>query len=365
MQGLKKKVPEYCAEIALQSIEECKLKFGKQIFAVCTDNEYKMEKMRDLIKEHHPNVLMFGCSAHFLNLVAKEISPTSILNQVVEVQKYFRNHHKPHGWLKDYDCLMPQIPNNTRWNSHKMCISSFLHNYHKYVTIASEHQDQFETRIAKILDNVAIYKECLTLNKQLDIISSALDELQKDSTTLSRAVEIWKNVMEAEELKQHKDVIVKRYKQIIRPEHFVANIMDAKYGGGKLTSEEEEEAEAWIMQYHPEWLPAIMAFKIKDVDYFPKSLFSENIVSQFSASKWWEILKEKVQKNNKLDSDFCSFFQSLHSVPSSSASIERIFSTFGFIWSKLRNRLSSEQCEKLVKIYKYYHKNQSECEFDW
>ena len=88
-------------------------------------------------------------------------------------------------------------------------------------------------------------------------------------------------------------------------------------------------------------------------------------MSQFTAAKWWQLLKEKVQKdqNNKLGSDFCSFFISLHSVPTSSVSIERIFSNFGFIWSKLRNRLGAEQCEKLVKIYKNYHNNQNE--HDW
>ena len=88
-------------------------------------------------------------------------------------------------------------------------------------------------------------------------------------------------------------------------------------------------------------------------------------MSQFTAAKWWQLLKEKMQKdqNNKLGSDFCSFFISLHFVPTSSAPIECIFSTFGFIWSKLRNRLGAEQCKKLVKIYKNSHNNQNEQ--DW
>lgn len=47
------------------------------------------------------------------------------------------------------------------------------------------------------------------------------------------------------------------------------------------------------------------------------------------------------------------FLVKLHSCPASSASIERIFSVFGLIWTKLRNKLGDEKVEKLVKIYKY------------
>lgn len=298
--------------------------------------------------------------------MAKEISPTNLVSQIAEVQKYFRNIHQPHGWLKEHDCVMPQIPNSTRWNSHEECISSFLRNYHKYVLIASEHENEFDSRISKILDNVAIYKEALNLQKQLSLISTSLDKLQSDTSTLSLAVEIWKDLIDSEELRPHKKVIQRRYEEVMEPEHFLANMMDAKFNGRRLSPDEEAKAELWIMENHVEWLPAVMAFKIKDGEYFPKSLFLTNIVSHFSTAKWWNILREKVKKEQKLDPNFCIFFQSLHSVPTSSASIERIFSTFGFVWSKLRNRLGNEQCEKLVKIYKYYHQSKRESfECDW
>ena len=51
---------------------------------------------------------------------------------------------------------------------------------------------------------------------------------------------------------------------------------------------------------------------------------------------------------------FATFFVSLHSCLSSSGSIERVFSTFGFIWSKIRNSLGKDKAEKLVRIYRYF-----------
>jgi len=48
----------------------------------------------------------------------------------------------------------------------------------------------------------------------------------------------------------------------------------------------------------------------------------------------------------------------LHSAPASSASLEHIFSTFGHVWSKQRNRLGL--AEKLVKVYCYLHHDNDE-----
>ena len=56
-----KKNVEYCAELALKSIKECKTKLEKDVFAVCTDNEAKIQ---NILKEQCPNILLLGCSAH-------------------------------------------------------------------------------------------------------------------------------------------------------------------------------------------------------------------------------------------------------------------------------------------------------------
>lgn len=63
-----------------------------------------------------------------------------------------------------------------------------------------------------------------------------------------------------------------------------------------------------------------------------------------------------IKKADKIESaqfsEFCNYMVNLFSCPSSSASLERIFSTYGLVWSKLRNRLGAEKAEKLVKVYR-------------
>ena len=78
------------------NIQMLQTKFNKEVFAVVTDNENKMVKMKELIKRKYPNVITYGCSAHFINLMEKEVSHPDVLKHIVEVQKFFRYTHQPH-----------------------------------------------------------------------------------------------------------------------------------------------------------------------------------------------------------------------------------------------------------------------------
>lgn len=54
----------------------------------------------------------------------------------------------------------------------------------------------------------------------------------------------------------------------------------------------------------------------------------------------------------------------LHSCPGSSAGLERVFSTYGHIWTKLRNNLGPDKVEKLVKVYRHLNVSiKPDCEF--
>lgn len=73
---------------------------------------------------------MYGCSSHWLNLLGQEITPPQVISQVVEVNKYFRNHHVPAGALLSEISVSvkPQLPGDTRWKSQLECIGTYLRN---------------------------------------------------------------------------------------------------------------------------------------------------------------------------------------------------------------------------------------------
>lgn len=119
---------------------------------MCADNENKMKKTRELV---NVQLLTYGCSAHYMNLAEKEVGTNVIIKHVIEVQKHFRNVHQARGWLEEKAGPVPQLPNDTRWNSHLACIKTFVSNYPKYVEICSEHEQ--DRSITKVLDNVLAF----------------------------------------------------------------------------------------------------------------------------------------------------------------------------------------------------------------
>lgn len=352
--GSEKKTSEQCVSIVEEAMNECFENLNCKVFAVVTDNEPKMTKMWEILNEKHPDLITYGCSAHLLNLVEKEISPKTVLSHIVKINKYFRNVHQAHGWLQEQGGHMPQLPNDTRWNSHVDCLKSFKMNYHKYREIALEHSQDFCKDIAKLLNNMGLYQEAVHLGKQLSVVGNALDKLQRETTCISEAVEIWLDLLSSDVLVPYHKYFKKRFLEAIQPAHILANLTDPKYQGKNLSDEQENSAEKWLAQHHPEYLSGVLAFKIKDPDYYPSSMMNKNVIETFSSQKWWQIMVKKCEKNSKFPPGFGQFFFSLHSAPASSASIERYFSTFGLVWSKLRNRLGVDKATKLVKVYRHF-----------
>lgn len=94
--GSEKKTAKKCSEVVEAAIKECEEKYDAKIFAMVTDNENKMSKMWQILKEKQPKLITYGCSAHILNLMEKDVTPKTILNKIIKIQKYFRNVYQAH-----------------------------------------------------------------------------------------------------------------------------------------------------------------------------------------------------------------------------------------------------------------------------
>ncbi len=74
---------------------------------------------------------------------------------------------------------------------------------------------------------------------------------------------------------------------------------------------------------------------------------------RFSAAQWWTLKLKQFERAGDLNgAKFAHFMVGLHSCVASSAGIERWFSTIGFVWSKVRNRLGFKKAEKLATVYR-------------
>lgn len=100
-----------------------------------------MLKMHENFTKQNCTIVTYGCSAHYINILEEQITAKEAIKDIVEVHKCSRNHHQPHAWLEEKDCVTSQIPNANRWNSNLKNIS-------------------------RILNSVSVYKEYVHLNRE-------------------------------------------------------------------------------------------------------------------------------------------------------------------------------------------------------
>ena len=156
--GANKKTASFCAELFQKAIAEAENKFECRTVGVVTDNERQMEAMLRKLCEVDNYLITYGCSSHLLNLLGQDVTPQQIITPIVDVSKYFRNHHTPGALLSEFSeqgAVKPQIPGATRWNSQLECITIFNKNKPFYLTINAQHEDAIETRIVSILTTLA------------------------------------------------------------------------------------------------------------------------------------------------------------------------------------------------------------------
>ena len=82
---------EYLTSVSQDQIKVAEEKFGVQVTAIVTDNASNMTKMGKSVVEEC-SVIQYGCGAHHMNLLAKDLAPTTIVKRVREIAKNFSEH---------------------------------------------------------------------------------------------------------------------------------------------------------------------------------------------------------------------------------------------------------------------------------
>ena len=87
------KTSAFCQSLLESEIDKIEQKYKCKIIGSVTDNCSTMRRMRDDLSIARPDLFIYGCHSHLLNLVGQELTPDELKADVVEVQKFFRNHH--------------------------------------------------------------------------------------------------------------------------------------------------------------------------------------------------------------------------------------------------------------------------------
>lgn len=263
--GSMTKSAENCKVLCLESIQKAKDEFNCDVKGVVTDNARSMEKMRKDLLEQDSDLIVYGCSAHWLQLLGRDCTPSAITKHITVVQKYFRNHHKPQAWLSEKGGKKPVLAGDTRWNSEIDMVESFLANRCYYQQIIQEHEKDLSfdsLLVAKVMD-YSLCKNGKDLVDQLRPIASALDRCQSDGSSLADACDAWLGLLSEPALRPHEKVVNKRFQDAITLEHLTAYMLHPKYRGEKLTMEQQQDVSTWLANRDPGFITSFISFQAK------------------------------------------------------------------------------------------------------
>ena len=311
------KSAEYCADLAKKSIENAEEKYGCRVIGFVSDNEAKMLRVRAILEEWRGNTFItYGCLAHYLNLVQAEATPPQVKGQLVEVQKFFRNHQRPQAQLKSKGGKS-QLPNDTRWLSHREFLETFLHNYQFYLDICDDDSNSIPPNIKRILDNRQIKEGANHMLEQLDLVSHSLNLLQSDTSNLGDATNIWLKLSSSEVLSDELKAAIKpRMQKAITPFHMIAKML-LNQSESWLPIPMKESAMKLLLELDPSYPGIMAAFEMRDTSLFPTFAFTASVKEKLSPIKYWEYVNANTESEPL--KKFCKFAVAVLTCPTSSA----------------------------------------------
>lgn len=354
---------EYLAEIACNSIKKCEEELKCYVRSVVTDNANNVAKMRQLLENHDDlNVITYGCSAHVLNLLAKDCQFPNIKEHVLVIVKYFRNNHFANALYRQSDTPNLIMPANTRWNSLVDCLQAYIKGWSVLFKICEDHRDKIDDNVQSKVANVMLKRNVEDMIAILKPISVTLDKVQRNECPIAHAVYLWKQLKkefwDATQDETIRQKFINRYNMALTPTHFLAYIIDPKQIINtephlQLTENEKKIGLDFACSKYASayLLPLIIKFQAK-ASPFMESFFHESVVTEVSAHEWWKSQKEAIDAVN---TDVFSIIEQLLTAQASSASVERIFSSFGLVHSKLRNKLGTEKASRLAFLFKMFN----------
>ena len=194
------------------------------------------------------------------------------------------------------------------------------------------------------MNDYNLYSQVKHLIGKLEPIRSSLNMMQTDTATIADAAEVWMDLVGNEELQDHAQEVRKRCAQALGPVHAAANMLDPRYRGRKLNTDLRHAAEEWAGE---ELLADLVLLQTEQPPY-PDTFFKHEFIKKLTPKSWWLGLKQRPGVSKML----CDKALAIMDMPPSSASVERTFSSFALLQTKLRNRLGMATAEKLVFCYR-------------
>lgn len=223
--------------------------------------------------------------------------------------------------------------------------------------------------------NMGIKRNAEDLIEVLKPIATALDFMEGNLCNLANCCVIWKDLERKLYELLRRDKVAKkmfqsRYEKSVTDAHLAAYLISPRMAlpqveikskkksidldKVELSDEESNRALAFIEEtFNLTFMPMLFKFMARSVPFKSQS-FGEGVLKSLNDTDWWVAqskLTDIVSTHNLED------IKRLTTAVASSAGVERTFSKFGLIHTKLRNKLGNEKCGKLVFVSQQINNN--------
>ncbi|OXA40834.1 hypothetical protein Fcan01_24234 [Folsomia candida] len=207
------KTAEFCYSLFEKQLKQLET-INCEVVGLVTDNCNTMLALQNLVKKNNPNVIVYGCSPHLLNLVGQHYTNKELMDKVIQVQKYFRNHYYARADLKSSKGKRPVLPMPVRWNSQTDCCLSYLENNGKYLEIIRARRNTSERTkserdeddsVYAIISDTSLYDSVEQMIKLFSSVVKAIDSLQREDANLADMCQQWITIREEIPLKYAND----------------------------------------------------------------------------------------------------------------------------------------------------------------
>ena len=350
----------------------------EKFFVVIGDNAANMRAAFRVLSETFQHIVPLGCIAHLLHLLCNDIlncdSVKLFLGQVTDIVKTIKKSHLLQalftriGKEKNINISL-KLAGKTRWGSHLFSLQSLYANKVVLQTLAVSDEILVTTQLKNRLLDDAIF--WVRVEKMINILKPIVDlitKLESNDPLIHLVHDEINNIeakltellpesplQKAEEQKVLKKVS-ERKQFALGDIHLAATLLNPSSQGCKLNCDELMDAIQFIYNTATNMKLDLPLVKTELTDYRDRTgIWSKRFiwegVDQISPLLWWRGLRG----TNSL----ADVAVRILSAPVTSAGTERTFSTFSWIHSMKRNKLTTERASKIAYVahnWKLKHK---------
>lgn len=364
------------------------LGFSKWIGTVL-DNASVNIATENFIEEKYPKIFFNGCLSHDLNLLSKDYAKEAAFERVLEkcdaIFKMVTNHqhvNEAYNGIRSKFGIKHKLehPNETRFSSHLRMVSSIHENKIAIRELVDTHRSTItkckasaarKSVFFEIVEDSSFWKDVTTLLTFFEPIGTLLTKSEANDYHIENVYKDLFSLKAALEKIDTKGLISKErvlYIYFSRWAFLHSNTMGFAHILNPLTAgapmaKGKNPVDGLKFDDYTDTLRQLKVYFDKFYDDEEEQLLAREELESFSQefAEADQSYLEKTVTNNPRAYWFMEgkrnyptlskICQRLFQMHASVAATERIWSIFGFIHSKVRNRLQSSSLEKLVFIY--------------